>query len=61
MELVELEGAAFEVVDKAAGGADDDLRTLFEAAELAFVGRAAVDGEFSARMRLREFGWAGLG
>ena len=45
LELVEAQGAALHVVHDAAGGADDNLRALAEADELAVVGLAAVDGQ----------------
>ena len=44
LELIELEGAAFEVVDDAPRGADDDLDSFPEFKELSLVGGAAVDG-----------------
>ena len=44
LEVLELEGAALQVVDDATGGADDDLDTLFELEQLAVVGGPAVDG-----------------
>ena len=47
LDLVELEGAALEVIHDAAGRADDDLRAVPQAAQLAVVGLAAVDGDFA--------------
>ena len=43
LDIVELDGAALHVVAQAAGGGDNDLRTLFERVDLLADGRAAVE------------------
>lgn len=45
--VIQCEVAALVQVDESPGGADDDVRTLFQGVDLFFVGASAVDGEDS--------------
>src|SRR5690606_107245 len=60
-DVLEAEGAAFEVVLDAAGGADDDVDAVAEGALLGDVGCAAVDGQDADVVHLGGEGLDGVG
>src|SRR5690606_16617479 len=60
-DVVEAQGAAFEVVLDAAGGADDDVDAVAQGALLGDVGGAAVDGQDADVVHLAGEGLDGVG